>query len=203
MKKLGIAALAACALLLTGCEDTPSSSVSEAQNKKTAEGEAYVPSMKVVDFVRENAWYDQGNKMRYIVRHNYNLQLTKSFGDVAVDITKAMEKESEANTQGGLAAAAQAMGGGMFVAQMQARKDYKDRFQAILRQCQECSGYLFKDDKVSKDVIGQRIINFHLAWNGLAELGFPEANTTPETKVARQAWSAFMKTEKGWMPASN
>ena len=203
MGSLRAAAVAACVLLLTGCDDVPSSSMTDAQNKKVAETEAWVPSIKVVDFIRENAWYDQGNQMRYIVRHNYNLQLTKSFGDVALDIVKDMEKDDKTKQQGGLAAAGEAMATGLFVANMQAAPNYQERFKAILKQCKECSYYLFKDEKAGKEITGTRIIYFHLAWNWLSERGFPEAETTNATKAPRQAWTAFIKTEKGWLPSSS
>lgn len=203
MRSLQAAVVTACVVLLAGCDDTPSNSMTDAQNKKVAETEAWVPSIKVVDFVRENAWYDQGNKMRYIVRHNYNLQLTKPFGEVALDMVKDMEKGAKSSQQGGLAAAAQSMASGFFVAGMQAEANYQERFRAILKQCQECTNYLFKDEKAGKEVTTNRIIYFHLAWNWLSEHGFPEAETTTSTKSPRQAWTAFIKTEKGWMPASS
>lgn len=202
MRKLGAVALTAMALGLFGCDDTPSDSIVNEQNKKQAETEAIVPSIKVVDLVKENAWYDQGNKMRYTVRHNYNLQLTKSFGEVALEIAKDMDKDAQKNAQGGLMGAAQNMATGMFVGQMQADPTYKDRFRAILKQCEPCGPYLFNEE-VDKSIRGDRIIHFHLAWNWLVERGFPEAETTTSTKIPRQAWTTFMNTEKGWLPASS
>lgn len=202
MRKLGAVALTTIALGLFGCDDTPSDSVVNEQNRKQAETEAIVPAIKVVDFVKENAWYDQGNKMRYTVRHNYNLQLTKSFGEVALDIAMDMEKEAQKNAQGGLMAAGETMAKGLFVTQMQADAAYKDRFRAILKQCEPCGPYIFNEE-VDKSTRSDRILNYHIAWNWMVERGFPEAQTTTSTKIPRQAWTTFMKTEKGWLPASS
>lgn len=63
MRSLQAAVVTACVVLLAGCDDTPSNSMTDAQNKKVAETEAWVPSIKVVDFVRENAWYDCHQKL--------------------------------------------------------------------------------------------------------------------------------------------
>lgn len=50
MRSLQAAVVTACVVLLAGCDDTPSNSMTDAQNKKVAETEAWVPSIKVVDF---------------------------------------------------------------------------------------------------------------------------------------------------------
>lgn len=196
MGLLKIFLTATCFVLLVGCDDKPSTSMADAQNRKTADSEAIVPSIKIVDFVRENGWFDQGNPNAYIVRHNYSLQLTKSFGEVALDIAKSWA-ESDKAEQNALAVFGNTMTVQLLSAQLQASEDYEERFHAILQQCEECRNRLSSDKKN-----GTRLY-FDTAWLWLKERGFPEAATTTETKSARQAWWTFIKTENGWMPVSN
>jgi len=146
MRLLKTFLIAICFLLLVGCDDKPSTSMADAQNRKTADSEAIVPSIKIVDFVRENGWFDQGNPNTYIVRHNYNIQLAKSFGEVALDIAKSWA-ESDRAEQNALAAFGNTMTMQLLSAQLQASEDYEERFHAILQQCEECRNRLSSDKK--------------------------------------------------------
>lgn len=211
MKRMWTISMFGCALavLLSGCgEEKPSDKMAADTVHKVAEQDANF-GIEIVDFVRENGWVDDQTPNRYKVRFNYNLELVKPYSEVVLDNAKKIRNEMAQNSKGS--------GGGFFdVNAMQSGletmqqsmavdewvrnqgENFKPRFEKFAANCTPCMAYMYDKD-VSKAEQNLRFQSYISSWGFFEGIGIKD-DAIIGSKIPRQAWSAFMKTEKGWLP---
>ncbi|WP_337882177.1 hypothetical protein [Chromobacterium haemolyticum] len=193
---LGVMALlAACSEKVPNDKLTYETVLSYAKNDE-------LEGLVVDDFKKENGWQDTSSENKYNVRYNYNLKLTKPLPEVVLAFANgivntiqqrhkkpglmgidALQSEVNISTQADSWLAPQ-------------KETFPLRRDAFLIKCKPCTDFLSKG---SKDEINLHWNAFIAAWAELEKMGFKD-NATMGDKVAKQAWSGFMKTENGWRP---
>lgn len=213
MYKKWLSTLPGCALvlLLSACgDDKPSDQLAADTIHKIADQEAYT-GLAVVDFVRENGWVDDQATNRYKVRYNYNLKLVKPYAEVVLSnaqiLRSDIEKKAKASGKGEFDV--NAMQSGLVSLQLtmvteqwinNQGDNFQPRFQKFVGACKPCGAYIY-DPGASHEEQLLRFRTFLSSWVYFEELGFKDDHVVGD-KIARQAWSSFMKTEKGWQPAT-
>lgn len=193
------------ASVLSGCgRDGPGDKLSAEVVRPVAE--VHVKGIEVADFKRDNGWVDTQAPNRYIVQYKYNLKLAQPAPEVVLGLAKEIKAEFDES---------QKNPGFMGVAALQASLDlhagagewihaqgdeFAARRDSFLKNCAKCVDYWNAADAESE--AGVRRDAFVTAWERLENLGFSDTAGVGD-KVARTAWAAFMKTEKGWVAARN
>ncbi|MCU4119741.1 hypothetical protein [Variovorax sp. N23] len=211
MERWWKAGIVLCALhLLVACgEDRPSDRLASDTIRKIAERDARF-GLEVADFSRENGWVDNQAPNRYTIRYNYSLRLTTPYPEIVLANAKKLLSEVELRKK-------QAVGGflGMnalsntLESVQQAANvndwiesqgdDFKPRYLKMMENCAACVVYL-NDNGLSKNEESVRFTTFFSSWEFFDELGFKD-DAKIGNGIPRQAWSSFMKTEKGWLPS--
>lgn len=211
MKRMWKLSIFECALvvILSGCgEEKPSDKMAADTVHKVAEQDANF-GIEIVDFVRENGWVDDQTPNRYKVRFNYNLELIKPYSEIVLDNAKKIRSEMAQNSKG-------SSGGSFDVNAMQSSleamqqsiavnqwvrnqgENFKPRFEKFVANCTPCTAYVYDKD-VSKAEQNLRFQSYISSWGFFEEVGIKD-DAVIGSKIPRQASSAFMKTEKGWLP---
>lgn len=193
MKNLWIIAVSSCALamLLVACgEDKPSEKIAADAVYKVAEQEAHL-GLKVVNFVRENGWVDEQSPNRYKVRYNYNLELVKPYSEVVLENAKNIRKNLT-NLE------ALQLSWSINGWDKNQGDGFMQRYEKFVNSCVACTAYLL-DQEISEHERKIRFGSYFSSWEFFEELGFKD-DAAIGSKISRQAWSAFMKTENGWLP---
>lgn len=213
MKKITLftVSVSTAAMLLSACgEDKPGDKLAADTVHKIADREVH-PGLAVTDFIRENGWIDNQTPNRYNVRFNYNLTLTQPYAEVVLNNAKAIEKERQQNSktagkglfdvnamQNGLEAMQQSMAITQWINNQ--GENFRPRYEKMIGNCAPCNSFIY-DPALSKNEQNARFQTYVSSWGFFEELGFKDDMAVGK-KVARQAWSAFMKTEKGWLPTT-
>lgn len=214
MTKPGVATLmaglagAALTVLLAGCgKDTPSDSLAAETVRKYADRDLH-DGLVIAKFERENGWVDETSANRYNVRYNYQLQLAKPYAEVVLLNAKRLkgEEEQAAKTSGkggffdlgALQNGVEAMGQAMAVNQWIGNQGdaFAPRYRRFLAGCTPCAAWL-SDEQLAEKERRARFAAFASSWGFFEDLGFKD-EAVVGSGLPRQAWAAFMKTEKGW-----
>lgn len=209
MKKIILPFSIFIAVSLTGCgDDKPSDKLASETVRKFANSDL-TEGLEISDFTRENGWVDNDAPNRYKVRYTYNLRLTKPYSEVVLSTAKKIKEEFDAN--------ARKATGGLFdtntlqnnVDTMQLSmtvnkwvQDQGDGFikrrDDFLNTCAPCTEYWNSEDAPNEAKLRRQ--TFISSWIYLEGIGFKDTFKVGDS-VPRNAWAAFIKTEKGWKPA--
>lgn len=201
-------AIATLSILLSACgDDKPGEKLASTKIRQIAESEK-LEGLEIADFVRDNGWIDDQTPNRYNARYKYNLKLIKPYQEVVLDNAKSYKAEIEDNAKktgnylfytNAMQTSLATMHLSMTVDQWIGNqgKDFKLRLEKFLINCESCIDYWNAEDASNEQNLRRE--TYIASWMHFEELGFKD-DAVVGSKVPRQAWAAFMKTEKGWLP---
>jgi len=206
-KNLTIALLVAAASVLSGCSESKPNDDLAAKTVRPYAEQDLMKGIELADFKRDNGWVDTESSNRYKVQYTYNYRLTKPLPEVALQAAQELKNEYDASQKnksgfvGGFNAWAESMqlsmGAGQWINSQ--GDQFIKRRDTFLGNCEACITYW--NQQGSDEEVSTRRYTFITAWSKLEALGFKDDAKTGD-KISRSAWAAFIKTEKGWKPAT-
>ena len=208
MKKIVLPLSLFTAIGLSGCgDDKPSDKLASETIRKVAETDLS-DGLEISNFTRENGWVDNEAPNRYKVRYAYNLRLAKPYGEVVLANAKLLKGELEENAKNEsgelfdvntLTNSLQTMQLGIAIKTwIQDQGDgFSKRRDAFLNTCAPCIAYWNSEDSPKEAALRRQ--TFITSWIFFEKLGFKDSFKVGDS-VPRNAWAAFIKTEKGWKP---
>jgi hypothetical protein len=201
MKPVLASLLLCTTVLLQGCDQkTPGDALASKTVRVYAERDLH-DGLVIEDFKRQNGWEDTSQINTYNVRYSYNLKLSKSMAEATLGLAKEAVAEINASKKNpgfmGINQLQVSMGLSLAASEwINAQEGFAARRDAFLSDCRACID--FWNQEGEPDMVKARRNAFVYAWSEMEKLGFKDAAKVGD-KVPREAWAAFMKTEKGWM----
>ncbi|MYN20228.1 hypothetical protein GTP81_26135 [Rugamonas sp. FT107W] len=197
----------ASASFLSGCGDSKPDDELAAKTVRPYAEQGLMMGIELTDFKRDNGWVDTDSPNRYKVQYTYNYRLSKPLAEVALQSAQAFKNEYDASQKnrsgfvGGFSTWAQSMQLSMTAEQWidSQGAQFAKRRDGFLSNCEPCVAY-WNQPGTEEDVSTRRY-TFVTAWSRLEALGFKD-DAKAGDKLPLSAWAAFIKTEKGWKPAS-
>ncbi|GAB2904017.1 hypothetical protein GCM10027202_36360 [Microvirgula curvata] len=186
--------------LLTACtENAPNDKLAYETILPYAKNDE-LDGLVIDDFKKENGWQDTSAENKYNVRYEYNLKLTKPLPEVVLGLANGLVKTVQQRHKNSGFMGVEALQTDLniyteadnWVASQ--RDTFPARRDALLLKCKLCTDFLSRGSENERNLHWNAFI---VAWSELEKLGFKD-NAAIGDRVPRQAWSGFMKTEKGW-----